>query len=147
MRTVLIQLTWLTLSRIESAVAMAPARGAFPACHDHVCVISCGALCGGVPGGARSDLQGSPQIYPEDDWHCFEVYGPNTNYLIEWRYCFNVQSGDIHTRVSQTHICEKGLTAHRRQSPRTSYRHDLAVPLLPLPTACVRPRARRCCSR
>ena len=27
------------------------------------------------------DLRGSPQIYPDDNWHCVEVYGPNTNYL------------------------------------------------------------------
>ena len=53
------------------------------------------------------DLHSSPQIYPEDSWHVFELYGPNTNYLIEWRYCFNVQYRDIHTRSPMTIMCQK----------------------------------------
>ena len=39
---------------------------------------SLGVRCSGTDFG---DLPSSPQIYPEDNWHCFEVYGPKTNYL------------------------------------------------------------------
>ena len=69
------------LVRLDIAIAVALAYGAFPACRDRVCVFSCGAPCGGVPGGARSDLRRPPQIFHEDNRHRFEVLGWSVNFL------------------------------------------------------------------
>ena len=85
------------MGRVGSAVAVALACGAFPACHDHVCVISCGTSYGGVPRVDSQELSSSPQIFRESENHIFEVREGPSNYLNASFYFFNVQSRDIHT--------------------------------------------------
>ena len=85
------------LGWVGSDVAVAVACGAFPACHDHVCVFSCGTSYGGVPRVDSQELSSSPQIFRESENHIFEVREGPSNYLNASFYFFNVQSRDIHT--------------------------------------------------
>ena len=82
---------------VGSAVAVALACGAFLDCRDRVCVISRGARCGRVPGGARSDLRSSPQIFHEHNRHGFEILRSFANFPARGINFFTCRSRDIHT--------------------------------------------------